>query len=234
MLKKILILTIIYFLNCAQIYAQETVFNVPNADITEKGKVFLLQEVQFTPWNPDASAEFTTYSALGIGHNTEIDATLFNVGAPATENISLGIGFKKVMPIPVLKEKFPKREFKLTVGSEVLTGLEGNGIGNWTYAHLSGRVPKLNTRLTGGVTYIGRQVSDVDSFAFLSAIEQPVSKKITLLLDWYSGSEHFLGFLVVGGSYDLTKNTKIYAGYQMPNSPRNGTAGFIVQISRIF
>lgn len=214
--------------------AMQTIFNVPSADVTPKGKVYLLEEAQFRGWNPDAFYVGTTFTTLGIGHNTEIDATLFNVGAPATQNISMGVGFKSAIPIPGLKEKFPEREFKFTVGSNVLIGLEGNGVGNWTYAHLSGRVPKVNTRLTAGVSYGGRQVFGENTAAFIAGVEQPITKKFNLIGDWYSGSEHWAGYLIVGGSYAISKNTTIYAGYQIPNSPRVGASGFVLQVGKFF
>lgn len=235
MFKKAIIVSIItLYFSCLQANAQQTVFNVPSADVTEKGHVFLQEEGQFRGWNPDAFFQSTSYSALGVGHNTELDATLFNVASPASQNISLGLGFKSAIPIPGLKEKFPKREFKFTIGSEMLLGLEGNGVGNWTYGHLSGRVPKLNTRLTAGVSYGGRQVFGQDTFAFIGAVEQPVTKKLTLLADWYSGAEHFAGFLIVGGSYAFQKNVTLYAGYQLPNTPHNGASGFVVELAKIF
>lgn len=215
-------------------FAVQTVFNVPSADVTEKGHVFLQQEGQFRAWNPDANFLGTTYMDYGIGHNTDVGVTLFNVAAPATQNITLGVGFKSAIPIPGLKEKFPEREFKFTVGSMMLPSLEGQSVGNWTYAHLSGRVPKINTRLTAGVSYGGRQAFGVNSTSFIAAVEQPVTKKLTLLTDWFSGSEHFAGFLITGASYSLPKNMTLYAGYQLPNSPRNGVSGFVVELAKIF
>lgn len=212
----------------------QTVFNVPSADVTEKGHIFLQQEVQTTPWNTDTALFSTSYTAVGVGHNTELDATLFNVGSPATENISMGVGFKSAIPIPGLKEKFPEREFKLTVGSNILIGLQGNGIGNWTYTHLSGRLPKINTRLTAGVSYGGRQVFGQNTTSFIAAVEQPITKKFNIIGDWYSGSEHFAGYLIVGGSYAFKKNTTLYVGYQIPNSPNVGTSGFVIELAKIF
>lgn len=231
---KLIILLLLFCLSAAKTCAQQTIFNVPSADVTEKGHIFLQEEAQTTPWNTDTAYFGTTYSALGIGHNTELDATLFNVGSPATQNISLGLGFKSAIPIPGLKDRFPDREFKLTVGSEMLLGLEGNGVGNWSYAHLSGRVPKLNTRLTAGVSYGGRQVFGQNTFSFIAGVEQPVTKKFTLITDWYSGSEHFAGYLITGFSYAFSKNVTLYTGAQIPNSPRVGTPGFVIEIAKIF
>ena len=225
---------VLFFACCLQATAQQTIFNVPSADVTEKGHLFLQQEGQFRGWNPDAFFNGTTYAAYGIGHNTEIVTTLFNVASPPTHNITLGVGFKSAIPIPGLKEKFPEREFKFTIGSEVLTSLQGDGVGNWTYAHLSGRVPKLKTRLTAGLSYGTRQVFGTDHVCFIGGVEQPVTKKLTLLTDWFSGSEHFAGFLIPGFSYALPKNVTLYAGYQIPNTPKNGTSGFVIELAKIF
>lgn len=231
---SLIFIFIFYYLSFAPSFAVQTVFNVPSADVTEKGHVFVQQEAQFRGWNPDAFFNGTTFIDYGIGHNTDVGVTLFNVGAPATQNISMGVGFKSAIPIPGLKEKFPEREFKFTVGSNILIGLEGNDVGNWTYAHLSGRVPKANTRLTAGLSYGTKQAFGINHTCFIAAVEQPITKKLNLLADWYSGNEHWSGFLITGFSYALPKNTTIYAGYQIPNSPQNGVSGFVIEIAKIF
>lgn len=233
-LKRLIILFFLFCFTNVKAYAMQTIFNVPSADVAPKDHIYLLQEAQFNGSNPGAFFNGTTFTTLGVGHNTEIDATLFNVSAPASQNIAVGVGFKSAIPIPVLKEKFPEREFKFTVGSNVLIGLEGNDVGNWTYAHLSGRVPKLNTRLTAGVSYGTKQVFGQQATAFIAGVEQPVTKKFSLIGDWYSGSEHFAGFLITGFSYTFAKNTTLYAGYQIPNTPQNGNNGFVIQVGKIF
>lgn len=220
------------FLNSA--FAQQTIFNVPSADVTPKGKTYLEQESQFRAWNPDAFWVGTHYAGYGIGHNTEIDVTLFNVGAPATNNISLGTGFKSVMPIAGLKDKYPNQEYKFTIGSQVLSGLQSQGAGNWTYAHFSGRLPVTRTRITSGMSFGTKQIFGENTTCFIGGIEQPVNKKITLLTDWYSGSEHFAGFLIPGFSYSMPKDTTLFVGYQIPNSSQNGPSGFVIELAKIF
>jgi len=232
--KKLSFILIILSATIIPCSAQQTIFNVPSADVTPQGHVFLQQEGQFSGSNPGAFFVGTTYTAVGVGHNTEIDATLFNVGAPATNNMTIAAGFKSAIPIPGLKEKFPEREFKLTIGSDILFGLEGNGVGNWTYATLSGRVPKINTRLTAGMSYGTRQIFGQETTAFIAGVEQPVTKKFSLIGDWYSGSEHWAGYLIVGGSYAFPKDTTLYTGYQIPNSPNVGGSGFVVELAKIF
>lgn len=234
---KLILIIIFSYLSFTKVFAEQTVFNVPSADVTEKGHIFLQEEAQFNAWAGQNDNFYlnTTYTAVGVGHNTEAVATLYNVSSPnITPDISLGVGFKSAIPIPGLKEKFPKREFKLIIGSEVLIGLEGNGVGNWTYVALSGRIPKLNTRLTAGVNYGGRQVFGVNNVGFIAAVEQPVTKNFGLQADWFSGQEHFAGFLIAGFNYKLPKNTTLYAGYQIPNSDRSGVNGFCIQLAKIF
>ena len=138
------------------------------------------------------------------------------------------------MPIAGLKDKYPKREYKLTVGSQILSSLEGQGVGNWSYSHLSGRLPKTNTRLTGGVSYGTRQVFGKNTTCFIGGIEQPVTKKLSVISDWYSGNEHFAGFLITGISYAYPNNKTLYAGYQIPNSSQCGKSGIVVEFAKIF
>lgn len=223
-----------FVLSITKVLAEQTVFNVPSADVTEKGHVFLQEEAQFRGWGTDAFLNNTNYLATGVGHNTEACATLYNVGAPDFGLMTLGVGFKSAIPIPGLKEKFPKQEFKVIVGSEVLIGLEGNDVGNWTYVELSGRIPKLNTRLTAGVDYGSRQVFGINRGSFLGAVEQPITKNFGVQADWFSGTEHFTGFLIAGGYYKFPKNTTLYAGYQIPNSERSGVSGFCIELAKIF
>lgn len=231
---KIYIIVLCLCFACSQADATQTVFNVPSADVMDKGHVFVQEEAQFTPWETNNAFYSTTYGALGIGHNTELSTILYNVGSPATENISLAVGFKSAIPIPYLKEKFPEREFKFTIGSSMLLGLEGNGVGNWTYAHVSGRVPKVNTRISVGASYGGRQAFGENSVSMIAAVEQPVTKKLSLLADWYSGSETWAGYLIVGGSYKLPRNTAIFAGYQIPNDYKIGPTGFVIELAKYF
>lgn len=228
----IVLVVVSNFVNVA--YAQQTVFNVPSADVTEEKHFFLEQEAQFRTWRPAPFFLGTTYGAYGIGHNTEIDLTLFNVSAPASNNITMGAGFKSAIPIVGLKEKYPEREYKFTVGSQVLSSLEGQGVGNWSYGHLSGRLPKVNTRITSGVSYGTKQVFGKNTVCFIGAIEQPVNKKVSLLSDWYSGNEHFAGFLISGFSYTFPKNKVLFLGYQIPNSSRVGKSGLVVEFAKSF
>ena len=231
---KFLISILLYFNVYSVVVAQQTVFNVPNADITPKNRIFFEHESQFSPWGPVPNWLGTHYGAYGIGHNTEIDVSLFNASAPSLNNLSLGTGFKSSIPIPKLKDKLPKNEIKLIIGSEVITSLQGKGVGNWTYTALSGRLPVTKTRLTAGVSYGSKQIFGRDATVFIGAIEQPVTEKLILAVDWYSGEEHYSGYFTAGVHYKMPKDSVLILGYQIPNGPKTGQSGFVVEISKIF
>ena len=211
--------------------AEQTIFNVPSADVTPKGILFLQHESQTRPWRHNAFWYGTHYGAYGIGHNTEIDATLDNIGAPHTDNITLGVGFKTFQPI--LKRAFPEQEIKITFGEELPISLQGQGVGNWTYAHFSGRLPKLKTRLTAGISYGTHQIFGRDAVSFIGGYEQPITKRFSLIGDWYSGT-NTMGLFSTGFSYALTKTTSLYVGYQIPNNTASGYSGIVFELAKLF
>ena len=218
-----IIFIVIVFLSGNNAFAQQTIFNVPSADVTEKGMIFVQHESQFS----DKFGLHTEYGAFGIGKNTEIDVTLFGVGTRDVRNEFLGIGFKKFI---LLNEK---NETKLTFGSLVPISLRGNGVGGYAYSHLSARLPKLKTRFTAG-GFVGTTiVHGRDFISFIGAIEQPVNKNFGLQIDWYSG-KHATGFLIPGFYYNFSKNSVLWVGYQIPNNRANGRKDFVIELSKIF
>jgi hypothetical protein len=212
-----------------QCKSQQTIFNVPSADIAQKREVFLQHESQFNPFPNNDFWIGTHYASVGIGFNTEIDTTLFNVSDPASNNIAVGLGFKSA--IPILAKEFPEQEIKLTVGDVIPVSLQGQGVGDWTYGHLSFRVPKLKTRLSVGASYGTKQIFGRNAVSFIGGIEQPITKKISFIADYFSGT-HALGFLIPGISYSPNPDLGFFLGYQIPNSSRCGSPGFVVEIAK--
>ena len=204
-------------------FAQQTIFDVPSADITEAGMIFFQHESQFS----NKFGIFTNYGAYGIGKNTEIDLTLFQVGTNKVNNENLGIGFKKIFPIR------EKSETKLTIGHLIPISLRGHGVGGYTYSHLSTRLPKIKTRLTSGFLIGTTTIFGRDFICYIGGIEQPITKRFSLITDWHSG-KHSYGFLISGFSYYFGHDSTLYAGYQIHNNRANGPNGFVIELAKIF
>lgn len=132
------IIALVFFSTKA--YAQQTIFNVPSADLTEKGMIFFQHQSSF-------SNKFTGFDnnfVLGVGKNSELDITLFDVGTKNIQNEVLALGFKSVIPL------LEKSQTKFTFGHLIPISLRGHGVGGYTYSHLSTVLPRINTRLTSG------------------------------------------------------------------------------------
>ena len=216
--------------NALPTWAQQTIFNVPSADVTPPRKVYLETEGQFRTWQPGRFFSGTEYMAVGVEHNTELDVTLSGVNSPGTGSETLGVGFKTSWPI--LKNKLPRRELKITLGELMPISLRGQGVGNWSYAHLSGRIPKLNTRITAGVSTGTRQLFGRTTVGFIGGLEHPVTEKFSIIADWFSGTNNF-GLFIPGFSYILPKGIALFAGFQIPNTPKCGNSGFVIEFSKV-
>lgn len=223
-----------FFVNSCMMlsHAQQTIFNVPSADITPKGALYVEHESQFRVWEHHKFWTGTHYFAYGLGHNSEIDITQTNLNSPDPSNtLAIGLGGRSV--IPLFKPKYPDSELKWTIGGEVPVFLKKSGMGVWTYSHLSMRIPKLKTRLTGGVSYGTNPVFGRAAVAFIGGIEQPVSKRVSVITDWYSGT-HNLGLWTVGGSLQLSKSTALFLGWQIPNNSQSGYSGLVIEFAKLF
>jgi hypothetical protein len=216
---------------CNPALSQQTIFNVPSPDTLPRGKVFIQHESQFRAWNPDRFWLGTEYLAIGAGANTEIDATLFNLRAPNAGSPVLAVGFKK--GFPVCAERWPSREFKLIVGQMLPITLGDGGVGNWSYATISGRLPRLKTRISGGYSTGTRQLFGRTTAGFIGTYEQPMTKNFSLIGDWYSGT-HANGLFIPGFSYAFPKQVTLYGGYQIPNNKASGRSGFVIELAKIF
>ncbi len=213
------------------VLAQQTIFNVPSADITAQKGVYLEHESQFRAWGDGRYWYGTDYLAVGAGFHTEIDMTLYNTTVPASGNRTLGVGFKAGIPVT----KTDPNSLQVTVGYQQLFSLDHQGIGYWAYSHLSGTFRKTNTRLTLGTSTGTKQLFGINTTHVIAGFEQPLSRRVSLLADWYSG-RHGLGYATAGASIALSKTPlTIYVGYQVPNHEAlAGKQGLTLEIGGSF
>jgi hypothetical protein len=226
-MKKIIFIFVILLSKNA--LSQQTIFNVPSADILEKDKNFLQHESQFRSRDPEKFWNATNYFARGIGYNTELDVTQFNLSTPSSKNVSLGIGTKTAL---FFDEKDPYKT-KTIIGFMLPISLQSQGVGHWFYASESLVLPQTNTRITAGFSSTSKQISGKNANAFMAGIEQKITNDFSLIGDWYSGN-HALGLAALGFGYSLPKDFTFYGGYQITNSKQNGRNSFVIEIAKIF
>ncbi len=207
--------------------AQQAIVNMPSADITPKGKHFLMHETQTRPWNPGRSWTGTNFYALGVGRETEIAVTSYNLGAA----LATGVGFKSA---PGLWGKsHPELEAKFTFGQMAVFNHRGSGLGSFSYSHGSFRLPRARTRLSAGAWTATRQLIGRNSGGAMLGAEHPVGHRFTLVCEWLSG-RHDFGYLVPGLTVHLPRNQALVAGYKVPNYVSSGKSGFVLEYGIVF
>lgn len=196
--------------------AQQAIVTMPSADITPRGQLFFMHESQLRPWRPEPSWNTTHFLTFGVGSGFELTATLFNVEAPRTDRPSLALGFKTFKPL--FADALPTTNLGITFGMKAVISLAGEGVGHWVYAHVSGRLPVLRTRLAAGISHATSQLQKADKLVFISSVEQPLgSEKLNLVAEWFSG-EHDLGNFIVGLTFHPNHTWIFVAGFKFPTS----------------
>jgi hypothetical protein len=208
--------------------AQQAIINMPSADITPKGKHFVMHETQTRAWAPDRFWYGTNFYCYGVGKSTELTVTNWNGGFPATANWATGVGFKSSPRL--FQESLPHSEVKLTVGQKLIFNHRGLGMGSFTYSHISFRAPKLHTRVSVGGWHGTRQLLKRNTGDVLLGVEQPLDPKerFTWVNEWFRG-RHDFGFFITGLLWKPTPHQFVVAAYKFPNYVKNGPSGVVLE-----
>lgn len=212
-------LAILLGLSAALARGQQTIFNVPTADVLDKGKLYLEEDTLWRPQDPSFAA-FTTRGVYGFGGHVEGG---FNFGGFVTPGRSIPTAVAALKWQP-LKEG----NFALTVGAHGLFFLRGSTDGDpsgFFYGHASYAFP-TNTRITAGgwATTPGFAAPDSRGGALLG-IEQKIADHLNLIADWYSG-KNGIGYVTPGISSSWGAWT-LYAGYSVKNDDSKGNAALL-------
>jgi hypothetical protein len=218
--------------------AQSLIVGIPSADVAEEHHLEITHESQWNFWENGLKWNSFNFACYGVGHNLELTAALNNLNNEGSSNLALGLGAKKVFPI--LKGSTSLQEIKLTAGSNLLYSVNKKEPGIWIYSHASFRIPKVHTRLTLGGSYgtyqaFGfrrflvngeQQLEPRDPFALMLGFEQPLTKHVSLIGDWFSGT-HDLAAFIPAMQVDIKKHVLIF-GYKFPN-PNTGNEALILE-----
>jgi hypothetical protein len=203
--------------------AQQAIVTMPSADITDRRVVFAMKESQLRLWGPEPMWNATFFVTYGLGFHTELAATFFNLGVPATGQASSALGYKTSLPL--FAERLPSLELKLTFGSMGLLSLEAQGVGYWLYSHLSARLPWLQTRISAGFSQGSRVLFLQDhASSFIVSVEQPLPwlHGLVLSAEWFSGT-HDLANLILGAAYHPNPRLIVVLGYKIPTKDAHFT-----------
>ncbi|WP_338869221.1 hypothetical protein WBJ53_19575 [Spirosoma sp. SC4-14] len=234
--------------------AQSLLVGIPSADVAKKGHLEYTHESQwgrgkdgYFKWN---SFNFFTY---GFSERTELALSLVNVGWPETRNVALGAGYKTIIPLGNKPGLFSERKLAIGQMVYVATGktpsVARDRLGGWVYTHLSTRLAPSRTRLTAGLSYGSSHVfgfrygsiAGMDGiaesspplvantpFCFIGGLEQPLSRHISLIVDWFSG-RHDLAAVIPAVQLNLGKQVLIL-GYKRANDQHHDTNALVTEL----
>lgn len=201
--------------------------SVPSTDVTRPGTLMLAHESQLNTWTYDHpywnSFTFATY---GVGRNIELAVTLYGVGRPASGNVAVAAGYKHRVPLATSSPWEPAFAF----GQMIPVSLSGTGLGFWSFAAGSVRLPLARTRFTLGPSYGSKQIFGRTALSAIAGVEQPITSKVSLIADWFSGS-HDLGALVPAVQWNVSHAFIVIAGVKLPNTPRGGPVSGLVELT---
>lgn len=196
--------------------AQQTIFNVPTADVLDKGKLYLETDWLWRPSDPAFASGSILRGVYGLGGNLEAGVNFAGIVRP---------GRSTPVAVPNVKWQPLKTEaFSLTTGvfgQFFLRGARDGTPSVMGYAHAAVKLP-IGTRLTAGAWWAssGFAGPGVEKGG-LFGLEQPITPNVTLAADWYTG-HNGLGFaspgvIVTAGCWVL------YISYSFKNGNSKGS-----------
>ena len=221
-----------------QVLAQSTIFNIPTTDTVAKGKVYA--EFDFEPQVPGTDVSRTYFYnprlVVGVPGRVEI-----GVNFPTYNTRGSGASETNVYFQPNVKWRVYDNEtagVAIAVGALLNTPLNNRDVqGSWglLYSLVSEKIKAgdYSPRFHGGfygvvganqdpsngpVSFLGPRAGSIVGY------EQPISKKVSIVADWFSGKNN-IGYFTPGISVTLPKNGLLNAGYSIGNdSWANGDA----------
>ncbi len=192
-------------------YGQETVFDVPSADVLDAGKIYGELDGTVRVVNPFAT--FTPRVVVGIGHGIEVGANFNGLSAPALGQLDIS---------PTVKWR-PWQDatlgWSLYVGDDLFFPVRQRtyNVGNYAYASFA-KQWKHGTRVGfGGYDFTRYVVANANRAGGQFTFEQQLSDHWTLAAEWYTGKQA-VGYANAGAIIKLTSKFTLYAAYQMGNS----------------
>jgi hypothetical protein len=204
-----LVLFLVIFPVCSA-YGQQTVFDVPSADIMDKGKVY--GELDGTVRSVDSLATFTPRVVVGIGHRIEVGVNFDGLSAPTLGQLDIS---------PTVKWRLWSKTsgWSFYVGDDLLFPVRKRtyDAGNYAYASFA-KEWKHGTRIGfGGYDFTRNVVANANRAGGQFTFEQRVDNRLTLAAEWYTGKQA-TGYVNPGAIIKLNSKLTLYAAYQIGNA----------------
>lgn len=212
--RWLLVLAILMFPTDAQ--SQQTLFNVPTTDVLEKGKVYFELDFSWKPFDSAALGHFTAAAprlVVGAGHHLETGVNVLGNIQPGPDATTI---------VPTIKWKAydgAESGWAIALGNNLYIPVRHRSYGAGTYSYaMAQKIFRKSTRIGfGGYFFSGNVVAPkaIRSGGQFT-IEQPLSQKVTVGADWFTG-KHSAGYFTPGVVFKVGAKVTGYASYSIGN-----------------
>jgi hypothetical protein len=204
--------------------AQSTVFNIPSSDVLEPRKVYVEAEfiTHFASYQNGGYQTYGPHVVAGLPGNTEVGINAFYTRASPAEPVTIEPNFKW--------QFYNNEKIGVALAAGVLISIP---VTHRRSANTTGMVYLVGSksfeashapRLTfGGYRLVGRFDDGTDKTGVLAGYEQPITKRLSFLVDWFSGNND-LGYVTAGTGLTLSPRDSVYAGYSFGNQGRGNNS----------
>lgn len=221
---KIVLFVACLFMSAAEaprVMGQSTLFTAPTSDVQSRGTVYLEADfiTHFASYKDGGYQTYGPRVVVGIAKNVEAGVNVFYTKSSGPEPIEIE---------PNLKWKFyenEKRGLAAAAGFVVTIPVTHRRQAKMTgmfYVVGSKTFPSdYGPRFTfGGYGLVGPFEEGTSRSGFIAAVEQPITKKVAFVTDWFSGNND-LGYVTPGVGINFTPKTSLYTGYSIGNQGRS-------------
>jgi len=229
---KYVFLAVIFF-TTIEAAAQQTVFNVPTADVLDKGKVYVELDAAFKTNNQDSLRKFSSFVprvVAGAGKNVEVGLNLTGNLNPGTDTTTL---------VPTVKWRFyqnEKNKLAFFGGTNFYIPVRHRSYKFGSYSYAAAAKTFRKTRLTAGGFIASKNVfaPNASRGGGQFAIEQTISDKLAIAADWLTG-KHANGYFTPGVIYKPHPKVTTYFSYSIGNADaRRGNHFFLLEVGYNF
>lgn len=212
---------------------QQTIFNVPTADVLDKGKVYGELDISFKTNCQAAVCKFSSFVprvVVGTGANVEVGLNVIGNIQPGADTTTL---------VPSIKWRFyqnEKKDWSLYGGNHFYIPVRNRSFNFGTHTYLAVAKTINKTRLTAGGWVSSKNVFAPNAVrgGGLFGFEQTVNKYLSINADWYTG-RHAAGYFTPGIAVKPHPKVTIYAGYSIGNADAaRGNHFFLVELGYNF
>jgi hypothetical protein len=200
---------LLLFALCSLAQSQQTVLNVPSADVLDRGKAYFELDTTLRP-EPYAST-WEPRLVFGLGDNVEAGVNFVGLNHP-------GVSSTTIAPAIKWKAKRWPHGWALLLGDDLFVPVQHRRYtaGNYVYAEVA-KTFASGTRVTAGAFHFSPHVvSNGQRAGGQFALEQPLSKRATFVADWFTG-DHANGYVSIGAVLKITPRLTFYPAYMIGN-----------------